>query len=164
VFEPLQALLNKHGDTFASHLSGIRESAIAIASNTEAQLTRNQSTRKSVPVAKGEAAQLRNDGAYGWKIKWVASTVKVRVFIGTETDDSFMLALEADGSERVDWYLPLNGIIFITTESEEGGFVNCEVEVLMTEAAEAHTGPSDERIEVERRVSEPDPQPLDVRT
>lgn len=161
--EPLKHILEKHGDTLAGHLAGIRSSVAAVASNTQAQLVRNQFARKSIPIKAAKTETLRNDSAYGWIIKWVASSVKVRVFIGTETDDSFFLELPTHGAERVDWYVPVGGVVFVKNiEEATDGFTNFEVEVLVSEAAEGHTGPNDEAIEVERREPVPSGSPLDT--
>lgn len=163
--EPLRELLGHHGERLQDHLSGIRSSMAAVASNTEAQLVRNQFARKSVATAATKTEQLRNDSAYGWLIKWAASTAKVQVFIGTDTDESFMLELLGHGAEKVDWYVPVGGVVFVkNTEAAEGkaGNTNFEVEVLVSDAAEGYTGPTDERIEVERREPVPSGTPLDT--
>lgn len=165
--EPLKTLLSHHGDQLQDKLSGMRYSLAAIASNTEAQLARNQYARKSQPVAQGKTQELRNDSAYGWLIKWVSATAKLRIFIGTSTDESFVIELAVHDSERVDWYVPVGGVVYVTNiEAAEGlnGFANFEVEVLMSHAAEGHTGDSGESIEVERREPVPSGTPLDTPT
>lgn len=166
MFEPLKEILNRHGDTFSNHLASIRAGIVAIAGNTEAALTRNQFARKSVQLPKESTGQLRNDTAYGWLIKWVAtSTSKVNIYIGTEGDESFFATLDpatpGAGHERVEWYVPVGGVIFVKTEGEET-YVNFEVEVLVSEAAKGHTGPSDEHISVMRREPVPSGTPLDT--
>lgn len=164
--EPMKQLLGHHGERLQEHLSGIRTSMAAIASNTEAQLTRNQYARKSLPVGEESTQQLRNDSAYGWVIKWVASSdADVSIYIGTETDESFVCGLEPPGpnaSERVDWYVPVGGVVFVKNATEADTYVNFEVEVMVSEAAEGYTGPSDERIEVARREPVPSGTPLDT--
>lgn len=168
MFEPLKDILNLHGENLRELLSHIRGHLAAIVSNTEAQLTRNQFARKSVETLKkasGVASgQLRNDSAYGWIIKWVASTTKVRVYIGNQTGESFLLELVAHGGEAVEWYVPVGGVIFVENLDEEIGYTNFQCEVMVSESAEGYTGTSEERIEQERREPVPSGTPLDTPT
>lgn len=165
MFEPFKDILDRHGHNFAQHLAAIKAGIGVIASNTQAQLVRNQFSRKSTPVAAKETAQLRNDSAYGWLIKWAASTVNVQIFIGNSQDESFLLELEENDSERVEWYVPVGGVVFITNLAEAtDGFTNFEVEVLVAEAAQGHTGGNDEHVEIERREPVPSGTPLDTPT
>jgi hypothetical protein len=160
-------LLNKHGEAFTGHLASIRSSVGAVADNTAAALARNQFARKSVEVAPEEVGQLRNDSAYGWQLKWVAtSATGVRIYVGTENEESFMAALDpttgpTDGHERIEWYLPTGGVVFIKNEdNEDVTYVNFEVVVLVTDAIEGHTGHSGEAIETRRREPIPSGSPL----
>ena len=164
MFEPLKELLNKHGENLGEMLASIRMGIVAIASNTEAQLARNQFARKSVELAKKGTGQLRNDTAYGWILKWAASTTKVRIFIGNQAGESFLLELVAHGSERVEWYVPVGGVVFVENQDEEIGYTNFECEIMVSEAAEGFTGDSEERIEMERREPVPSGTPLDTPT
>lgn len=165
--EPLRQLLSHHGDQLQDKLSGMRTSLAAISSNTEAQLIRNQFARKSIPVGKKSTQPLRNDSAYGWLIKWVAtSTSTIRIYVGTERDESFLCELvpatPGAGHERVEWYLPVGGVVYVKNASEADTYANFEIEVLESEAAEGYTGDSGERIEVQRREPVPSGTPLDT--
>lgn len=165
--EPLKTLLSHHGDRLQDKLSGMGTSLAAIRSNTEAQLVRNQFARKSLPVAKKTTGQLRNDSAYGWVVKWVASSaVTVRIYVGTDREESFLCELvpatPGCGHERVEWYVPVGGVVFIKNETETDTYVNFETEVMVSEAAEGYTGDSGEMIEVERREPVPSGTPLDT--
>jgi hypothetical protein len=172
MFEPLQGILNKHGDSFTRHLADISTRLGAVVANTRAQLEINQRQRKSVflPGATGEEesekvgkATLRNDSAYGWLVKWVANyDGRATIYIGSESGDGFMLDLDGRLSEEVNWYVPVNGVIFLENPSDVESYVNFEIEVLETEPVEAHTGPSNEHIERARREPTPSGTPLDT--
>lgn len=164
MFEPLKDILNHHGENFGNLLASIRAGIVSIASNTEAQLVRNQFARKSVELAKKGTGQIRNDSAYGWLIKWAASTTKVRIFIGNEAGESFLLELPAHGAEPTHWYVPVGGVIFVQNQDEEIGYTNLQCEVMVSDAVEGHSGDSEERIEVERREPVPSGSPQDTVT
>jgi putative component of toxin-antitoxin plasmid stabilization module len=160
MFEPLKALLEKHGDKLNHTLTELRD---AVIGNTEAQLERTQSARKSAPVKKEGVAEIRNDSGYGWRVKWVAATQKTEFFIGTNSDDSFMLTLAKREGKEVGWYIPAGGIIFAVNVGGEGdGYANLEIDVLMTTPVRGFTGSSDEHIEVQRPEPVPSGSPLDT--
>ena len=163
MFEPLQAILNKHGDTIAGNLAGINRGVESVANNTQAQLVRNTRIRQSVPVKSKKVGQLRNNSAYGWIICWAATdVVEMYYYIAVESAEGFMLRLKETG-EKVDWYLPPNGVIFVeNTSAVDDGFANFEIELLTTDAGEAYTGPNDEHIERSRREPVPSGTPLDT--
>lgn len=165
--EPLRTLLSHHGDQLQDKMGVMRDTLAGIRANTEAQLAVNQRQRKSVRVpakagGKNGEGTLRNDSAYGWMVKWVAVSGEgeAQLFIGTNTADGFMLKLAAQGAERVDWYVPVNGVIFIVNGTEKDCSTNLEVEVLETTAAQGFTGDSGEAIEVKRREQQPPTMPF----
>lgn len=158
--EPLRQLLSHHGDMLQDKMGNMDRSLAAVRANTEAQMLRKARVRKTVRTAKEKTEQLRNDSAYGWLVEWVASTDKVSIFVGVESEDGFMLHLEKLGAEKVSWYLPLNGVIFVKNEGAGAASTNFEVEVQETFASEGFTGPSGEAIEVERREQQPPTAPF----
>ncbi len=167
--EPLSKLLSHHGDNLQDKLSHIVGSLSTIASNTEAQLLRNIRARKtvSVPGAEGEEpgeAVIRNDSAYGWRVVWASGeNGNVSVGIGVQAPEGFLINMaERPQGYLVDWYVPVNGVLFISNSSEEPSSLNLEVEVLVSEAVQASTGDSGEQIDITRREPIPSGSPLDT--
>jgi hypothetical protein len=158
MFEPLKHLLGEHSDRLASELGRLRDT---VRQNTEAQIERTQSARKSVPVGKETTAELRNDSGYGWRLKWIAATAETDLFIGVNSDEAFMLRLKAREGKEMDWYLPPGGIVFVKNLSGEAGFANFEIDVLETTPVEGFTGTSEEHIDVPRHEPVPSGSPLD---
>ena len=166
MFEGLLQNLNIWGDKLETRMCGIEDRLIAIAGNTEAQLAREQWVHKSIEVAAGKSAELRNDSAYGWLIRGVSATAASEVFIGTNNDENFMAALTARSREEVMLYVPPGSIIHVTNTEEGGeavdGFVNFQMEVLETVTVDSYTGTSQERSDRTRTEPVPSGTPLDT--
>lgn len=158
MFEPLKDLLGHHSEKLNHTLQELRS---AVISNTEAQLERTQSSRKSVPLSKKGTGEIRNDSGYGWRVKWVSATVASEFFLGVHNDESFMLGLKAREGKEVEWYIPAGGILFVVGTGEEEGFGNIEVDVLVTTPVEGFTGASGEGTDTTRVESVPSGTPLD---
>lgn len=158
MFEPLKHLLGEHSDRLSSELGQLRDT---VRENTEAQRERNQSARKSISVEKKGVGEIRNDSGFGWRVKWLASTVEVDIMVGVNADEAFQLRLKARDSKEVDWYLPPGGILFVNGLSEENGFTNIEIDVLEISAMEGFTGNSAEHVDMLRREPVPSGTPLD---
>lgn len=158
MFEPLKELFGHHAEKLNDTLQQLRA---AVISNTEAQLERTQSARKSIPLGKKEVGEIRNDSGYGWRVKWVSATTAAEFFLGVNNDESFMLGLKAREGKEVEWYIPAGGILFAVNTSEAEGFANIEVDVLVTTPVEGFTGPSGESTDTTRVEPVPSGTPLD---
>lgn len=158
MFEPLEKLLRPHAQKLNDTLERLRS---AVISNTEAQLERTQSARKSIPLSKKQHGEIRNDSGYGWRVKWVSATVATEFFIGVNSDEAFLLALKAREGKEVEWYIPAGGILFTNNTGEEEGFANIEVDVLVTTPQQGFTGPSGEATDTTRVEPIPSATPLD---
>lgn len=104
--EPLLDQLRTHGDKIQERMREIRDGILTVAQNTEAGLARNQWVRRPLPFGKKESVTLRNESAYGWLIRDVAVTQESEVFIDTESDMGFVVALKAGERDNVHWYIP----------------------------------------------------------
>lgn len=166
MFDGLLQSLHVWGDKLETRMCAVEDKLIAIVGNTEAQLAREQWVHKSVEVAAGKSAELRNDSAYGWLIRGVSATAASEVFIGTSNDENFMVALAARTREEVMLYVPPGSILHVTNteEGEEAadGFVNFQMEVMETVTADSYTGTSQERSERTRVEPVPSGTPLDT--
>lgn len=158
MFEPLKDMFGHHAEKLNDTLQQLRA---AVISNTEAQLERTQSARKSVPLAKKQHAEIRNDSGYGWRVKWVSATVATEFFIGVNSDEAFLLSLKAREGKDVEWYIPAGGILFANNTGEEEGFANVEVDVLITTPGEGFTGASGEQTDTTRVEPISSGSPLD---
>lgn len=159
MFEPLERLLRPHAEKLNNTLQQLRS---AVISNTEAQLERTQSARKSIALGKKQQGEIRNDSAYGWRVKWVSVTVPTEFFISVNTDENFLLSLKSREGKDVEWYIPPGGILFTNNTTEEEGYANIEIDMLVTTAVGiGHTGASGEGTDTTRVASIPSGTPLD---
>lgn len=166
MFEGLLQNLHIWGDKLETRMCAIEDKLVSIVGNTEAQLAREQWVHKSISVAAGKDAELRNESAYGWLIRGVSATAASEVFIGTSNDENFMAALAARTREEVMLYVPPGSIIHVTNteegEAPKDGFVNFQMEVLERKAADSYTGTSNERMDRPRLEPIPSSTPLDT--
>lgn len=171
MFEPLKEILNRHGATFAEHLAAIRGSLAEIVGNTNAQIQQTQRktysivqddlTGKSVPR---EKQTLRNQTGNDWIIRYISAMRPGWLFKGINGQEGFVWASREElESEVVDIFVPAGGtLIWEPNTFTERSCINLEVEELIPTHAPAHTGPSDEHIEVMRREPVPSGTPLDT--
>ncbi len=162
LFEPIQDLVRTQGDKLNDKLSGVEGKLAKIDENTEAQIARNQWVNKSQPANAESFIQFRNDSAYGWLIRSVAGTVAIECFLSSESDRDFLGSVESRNHRNVRWYIPVGAILFVKNlEEKTNGFVTLQVEILRTEAFDAHTGKSEEHIDSPMYPTLPSGHPLD---
>jgi len=158
--EPIMDQLRIHGDRFHDRLCEIRDHLSNIVQNTESQITPNQWVKKSVETGKKATNQLRNNEAYGWLIRDVAATSECEVFLNAANGEGFLCKLKAGERENVHWYVPPGSILFVKNLAEETGFVNLNLESLVTSTAKASTGESDEHVDMRREPTVPSAHPI----
>lgn len=161
LFEPLADLLRTHGEKLQEKLGVIRTHLAVIAENTEAQITRNQWVFKSVESEKEGINQLRNNEAYGWLVRDVAATVEVEVLLNSNSGEGFLCLLKKGERENVHWYVPPGSILIVKNLGKAAGFVNLNIENMVTSAKSASTGKSEEHIDSPIAPTVPSGHPLE---
>lgn len=169
LLEPLTEIFKSKAEQVNQRLCEIRDNLGSIVRNTEAQLAAGSRQFRSIfcDPAKGAAesewgvTQYRNNDAYGWVVKDIATTHICEVYLNSHDLSGFLGEFEAFSRENVSWYVPPGSMLIVVHKNVgENIAVNINIESLVTSAREASTGTGGESYDVERTPDVPSGHPV----